>query len=63
MKRFFLLVFLLICTISVLRGTHIVGGEITYKCLGGDQYEISLTVYRDCYTTRLLSVCMMPTGT
>lgn len=50
MKRFFLLVFSLVCTTSVLRGTHIVGGEITYKCLGGDQYEISLTVYRDCYT-------------
>jgi len=50
MKRIFLLVFTLICTTTVLRGTHIVGGEITYKCLGNDQYEISLTVYRDCYT-------------
>lgn len=30
--------------------THIVGGEITYKCLGNNQYEITLTVYRDCYT-------------
>ncbi|MBL7776305.1 MAG: hypothetical protein JNK89_09910, partial [Saprospiraceae bacterium] len=31
------------------RATHIVGGEITYKCLGNDNYEIRLTVYRDCY--------------
>ncbi len=29
--------------------THIVGGEITYRCLGNNQYEISLTVYRDCF--------------
>jgi gliding motility-associated-like protein len=30
--------------------THIVGGELTYECLGNDQYAITLTVYRDCYT-------------
>ncbi len=29
--------------------THIVGGEIGYRCLGDEQYEITLTVYRDCY--------------
>lgn len=29
--------------------THIVGGEITYRCLGNNRYEIILTVYRDCY--------------
>ncbi|MEM6723316.1 MAG: hypothetical protein AAF598_04715, partial [Bacteroidota bacterium] len=28
--------------------THIVGGEINYRCLGGDQYEITLQVFRDC---------------
>ncbi len=28
--------------------THIVGGDFTYKCLGGDLYEISLTLRRDC---------------
>jgi gliding motility-associated-like protein len=47
----------LILVISILTGisaslhaTHIVGGEITYKCLGHDSFEITLTVYRDCYT-------------
>lgn len=30
--------------------THIVGGELYYKHLGGTQYEITLVVYRDCYT-------------
>jgi gliding motility-associated-like protein len=29
--------------------THIVGGELNYKWLGGNKYAISMTVYRDCY--------------
>jgi gliding motility-associated-like protein len=29
---------------------HLVGGEIFYECLGGDQYRITLRIYRDCYT-------------
>ena len=33
---------------TVLQATHIVGGEVNYTCLGGDLYEISLKVYRDC---------------
>jgi gliding motility-associated-like protein len=33
-----------------LKATHIVGGEMTYRCLGNDQYEITLQVFRDCYT-------------
>lgn len=30
--------------------THIVGGEMNYRCLGNDQYEIQLTIFRDCET-------------
>ena len=29
--------------------SHIVGGEIGYRCLGGNQYEITLRVFRDCF--------------
>ncbi len=29
--------------------THIVGGEMNYRCLGNQQFEVILTVYRDCY--------------
>ncbi len=29
--------------------THIVGGEMIYTCLGNNQYQIRLKVYRDCY--------------
>ncbi|MCY7410576.1 MAG: hypothetical protein LH473_09900 [Chitinophagales bacterium] len=32
-----------------LKATHIVGGEIYYKCLGNDDYLVTLKVYRDCY--------------
>ncbi len=28
--------------------SHIVGGEINYRCLGNDRYEIIMTIYRDC---------------
>lgn len=28
--------------------THIVGGEIYYDCLGGNNYRITLKLYRDC---------------
>jgi len=28
--------------------THIVGGDLHYECLGGNQYLIVLKVYRDC---------------
>ncbi|MDA0945541.1 MAG: gliding motility-associated C-terminal domain-containing protein [Bacteroidetes bacterium] len=30
------------------QATHLVGGDFSYVHLGGDQYEITLTVYRDC---------------
>ncbi|MCB0636598.1 MAG: gliding motility-associated C-terminal domain-containing protein [Lewinella sp.] len=45
----FLLLFLMFAGPLGLRATHIVGGEMNYTCLGNDQYEITLTVYRDCF--------------
>jgi len=29
-------------------GAHLVGGEISYTCLGGNTYEITMRVFRDC---------------
>jgi len=43
---------LILCTLIYsikLSATHIVGGEIYYDYLGGNQYKITLKVYRDCY--------------
>ncbi|MBM3170286.1 MAG: gliding motility-associated C-terminal domain-containing protein [Bacteroidetes bacterium] len=31
-----------------LNATHIIGGELYYDCLGGNNYLITLKVYRDC---------------
>lgn len=32
-----------------IHATHIVGGELTYECLGNNDYRITLKVYRDCF--------------
>ncbi len=45
---FGLLVFLLFVSLNTVSATHIVGGDMTYRCLGNDQYEITLTIRRDC---------------
>ena len=31
------------------KASHIVGGEMSYTCLGGNTFEVKLTVYRDCF--------------
>lgn len=28
--------------------SHLVGGDLTYECLGSNRYKISLVIYRDC---------------
>src|SRR5688572_20804337 len=43
----------IVCSIIFLshqdvQATHIVGGDLTYQCLGGNRYRITLTVRRDC---------------
>ena len=40
-----------ICLLSTqeIKATHIVGGDLTYRCLGNDIYELKLTVRRDCF--------------
>lgn len=30
---------------------HIIGGDITYECLGNGEYEFTLKIYRDCNCT------------
>lgn len=39
----------ILLTSTELRSSHIVGGEMSYKCLGGQVYEITLTLRRDCF--------------
>jgi len=40
---------LLLLVTSAAGATHIVGGTISYKSLGGGDYLVSVEVYRDCY--------------
>jgi gliding motility-associated-like protein len=52
LKRGFLhifFLFLFLITAKVSEATHIVGGEIFYDALGGNNYKITLRVYRDCF--------------
>ncbi|MFZ4545493.1 MAG: gliding motility-associated C-terminal domain-containing protein [Saprospiraceae bacterium] len=46
--RYILVFVVFLCSLHAVKATHIVGGELTYACLGNNRYEISLTVYRDC---------------
>lgn len=32
----------------MLNAKHIIGGDLSYKCLGNDRYEITMIIYRDC---------------
>jgi len=38
--------FLLLSFVS--RAEHLVGGELSYRCMGNNRYEVVLTVFRDC---------------
>ena len=44
----FIIVILSLISVNNLWSTHIVGGNFSYKCLGNQMYEISLTLRRDC---------------
>ena len=50
MKKLLLFVFIFVSTIvfNQAKATHVMGSDITYKCLGNGKYEVTVTVYRDC---------------
>ncbi len=48
-KLLWLICFLVLCFPAVHFASHIVGGDIGYRCLGNNRYEITLNVYRDCF--------------
>ena len=49
MKKTLLLLALLFC-LSRFYSSHILGGNISYECLGNNTYVVSLTTYEDCAT-------------
>jgi gliding motility-associated-like protein len=48
MKRGFLIFLGIFFLALSIRATHLVGGEMSYECLGNGEYKIILKVYRDC---------------
>ncbi|MDQ3142589.1 MAG: hypothetical protein M3Q56_10130 [Bacteroidota bacterium] len=46
--RLGILALIISCSVTSAFTTHIVGGDVSYRCLGGNLYEISLTLRRDC---------------
>lgn len=45
-----LLALALVCPVFSVNATHIQGGNITYECLGANQYAVTLTMFFDCGT-------------
>ena len=49
MKKLILLsTFIFLFCQSSLQASHIMGGDLTYTCLGGNTYMMELTIFRDC---------------
>ena len=44
----------IVYTISI-NASHVPGGNISYKCISPNTYEITLTVYEDCATAFISS--------
>ena len=49
--KFITLIIVLLGLFNQAEARHIIGGNMTYTCLGGDDYRFTLKVYRDCNCT------------
>ena len=49
MKQIIIILFSFLSTLS--HSSHIVGGDIYYDDLGGNNYRFTVAVYRDCLST------------
>jgi gliding motility-associated-like protein len=47
LKKLSLIAIIWLCAFAT-NAAHLVGGEISYKCVGNNNYEITLKIYRDC---------------
>lgn len=50
MKKLLLIIFTLILAWQS-EAAHLIGGELSYECIGGNNYTIKLQIYRDCFCT------------
>lgn len=49
MRKYLIILFSIWATWA--QAAHLVGGEISYRCLGASNYEVRLIIYRDCSST------------
>jgi hypothetical protein len=49
-KKITLILLLFLSFVNKASATHLMGGEITWVCLGGGNYQFQMKVYRDCLT-------------
>lgn len=50
-RHLILLLFFFLGVNQIAFATHAVGADLTYQCLGGNNYEVTLRFYRDCSGT------------
>ncbi|MGB3073970.1 MAG: T9SS type A sorting domain-containing protein [Chitinophagales bacterium] len=54
-NQFYILLILFFAfRIQSAEASHIIGGELSYTCLGNNNYKIEVKVYRDCYNVEIL---------
>ena len=49
MKKLLLLITIILAGFTTSQASHLMGGEITYTYVGGNDYQVTLIVYRDCF--------------
>ncbi|MEN9440037.1 MAG: hypothetical protein RLZ33_113 [Bacteroidota bacterium] len=49
LRRFFLVFSFIALFIGYSKASHVAGSEISYQCVGPNQYSVTLTIYRDCH--------------
>lgn len=49
-RRWFrpIVIFLAVCFPGMARASHMIGGDVIYRCLGGNNFEITITLFQDC---------------
>ena len=52
MKKFTLAILISVFCLSSVFARHIIGGVLTYECLGDGDYEFTMKMYRDCLCQR-----------
>ena len=71
MKKIISLLVIIFFTMTSTKASHLPGGNITYECVGPDQYLVTLTMYEDCqtgfmtagssFTINVVNSCGLPT--